>query len=115
MNEKRKWSVKRGSVAVWIRLQRPTKGDSRYRCYTLDFCENGRRMRPSFQTLKAARIEASLVALRLSRGETGDVVLKGNARFEYLRALESLAPLGIALDVAAADFASATTLLAGKG
>jgi integrase len=72
-------------------------------------------MRPSFRTLKEAQKEAQAAALRLSRGETGNVVLKGNAQLEYSRALESLSPLGVTLDVAAADFARATSLLNGKG
>lgn len=115
MTEKRKWSVKVGSVTVWIRLQRPTKDNRSYRCYTLDFTEDGRRMRPSFGTLREAKKNAKAVALRLSRGDTGNVVLAGNARLEYLRALESLSPFSFSLDVAAADFAKATSLLNGTG
>jgi hypothetical protein len=115
MTENRKWRVKRGSVTVWIRVQRPTKSNPSYQCYTLDYSVDGRRMRPSFRTLKEAQKEAQAAALRLSRGETGNVVLKGNAQLEYSRALESLSPLGVTLDVAAADFARATSLLNGKG
>jgi integrase len=115
MTEKRKWSVKIGSVTVWIRLQRPTKDDQKYRCYTLDYSEDGCRMRPSFGTLKQAKKEAKTVAQRLSRGDTGNLVLQGNARLEYSRSLESLAPVGVSLDVAAADFARATQVLNGKG
>jgi len=115
MTEKRKWPVKCGSVTLWIRLQRPTKDDPKYRCYTLNFMEDGRRMRPSFGILKDAKKEAKTVAQRLSRGDTGNVVLNGNTRLEYSRALESLAPLNVSLDVAAADFARATQLLNGKG
>jgi hypothetical protein len=115
MTENRKWRVKRGSVTVWIRVQRPTKTNPNYQCYTLDYSEDGRRMRPSFQTLKQAQKEAQAAALRLSRGETGNVVLKGNAQLEYSRALQFLSPLGLTLDVAAADFAKATSFLNGKG
>ncbi|MCW5554863.1 MAG: hypothetical protein KIS67_22210 [Verrucomicrobiae bacterium] len=115
MTENRKWSVKCGSVTVWIRLQRPTKDNLNYRCYTLDYTENGRRMRPSFGTLKDAKKEAKTVAQRLSRGDIGNVVLNGNTRLEYSRAVESLAPLNVSLDVAAADYAKATQLLNGKG
>lgn len=115
MTEKRKWSVKCGSVTVWIRLQRPTKDDPTYRCYTLDYTEDGRRHRPSCSTLKEAKKEAKAVAQRLSRGDTGNLVLTGNARLDYTRALESLSPFQVSLDVAAADFAKATQLLNGKG
>lgn len=115
MNEKRRWPVKCGSVTVWIRLQRPTKDDPNYRCYTLDFTEDGRRMRPSFNKLKEAKGQAKKVAERLSRGDAGNLVLNGNSRMEYSRALESLTPLGVSLDVAAADFARATQVLNGKG
>ena len=115
MNEKRRWPVKCGCVTVCIRLQRPTKDDPNYRCYTLDFTDDGRRMRPSFVTLKEAKKQAKKVAKRLSRGDTGTVVLNGNPRLKYSRALESLAPLGVSLDVAAADFARAAQILNGKG
>lgn len=115
MTEKRKWSVKVGSVTVLIRLQRPTKDDPNYQCYTLDYTEDGRRMRPSFGTLKEAKKDARAVAQRLSRGDTDNLVLRGNTRLEYSRALESLVPLSVSLDVAAADFAKATSLLNGKG
>jgi hypothetical protein len=115
MTEKRKWWVKCGSVTVLVRLQRPTKDDPSYRCYTLDYTEDGRRMRPSFGTLKEAKKEAKTVAQKLSRGDTGNVLLTGLARLEYSRALECLSPLGIALDVVAADFFRATQILNGKG
>ena len=67
--------------------------------------------------LRGRSSDASIVpnALRLSRGETGNVVLKGNAQLEYSRALQFLSPLGLTLDVAAADFAKATSFLNGKG
>ena len=82
MTEKRKWPVKCGSVTLWIRLQRPTKDDPKYRCYTLDFMEDGRRMRPSFGILKDAKKEAKTVAQRLSRGDTGNVVLMGCQQYQ---------------------------------
>jgi hypothetical protein len=115
MTEKRQWCVKRGSVSVWIRLQRLTRTNPNYQCHTLDYSEDGRRLRPSLRTLKEAQKDARAVALRLSRGDTGNAALKGDARLEYSQALESLLPLGVALEVAAADFARATSLLKGKG
>lgn len=115
MIENRKWPVKCGSVTVWIRLQHPTKDNPDYRCYTLDYTEDGRRRRPSCPTLEEAKKEAKAVAQRLSRGDTGNLVLTGNERQIYARAHESLAPLKVPLDVAAADYARATQALNGKG
>lgn len=83
MTEKRKWAVKVGSVTIWIRLQRPSKNNPGYRCYTLDYTEDGRRQRPSCATLQDAKREAKAVAQPLSRGDTGSIVLTGNARLDF--------------------------------
>lgn len=107
--------VKRGSVTVRIRRVCPSQKYPEHFLFVLDYHEDGKRQRPSFGTLKEARKAAEDSAERLARGDSKTLVLQGNARLEYSRALELLSPLGVTLDVAAAAFAQANSLLNNKG
>lgn len=101
--------MKRGSVTVKI-YRTPTKG---YESFTVQFYQDGVRQRRTFSDFADAKQEAETTAAALSSNEAGLVRLTSADSAAYLRAKQLLDPLGIPLEVAAAEIANAHERLAG--
>ena len=101
------FKVRCGSVTVRI-YHTPSHGcDS----FTLSYYQDGVRKRPTFPTFEKAREEAEVVGRRLTRTNADVLTLTSADRAAYLRARELLDPLGVSLEVAAAQFAEARKAL----
>jgi integrase len=99
--------IKRGSARVKIYFT-PSKGcDS----YTLSYWFNGQRKRQTFSDLSNAKQEAERMANRLTKGDLDVLTLSSADRASYLRARNLLDPLGVALEMAAADYEQARKAL----
>ena len=99
--------VKQGSVSVKI-YRTPSRGCE---SFTLSYYQDGVRKRPTFATLQAAKDEASVIANRLGNSDADVLALTSADRSAYLRARQLLAPLGAAIETAAAEFAQAKQVL----
>jgi integrase len=108
-DEKFPVKIKRGSVEVKIYLT-PSHGRDRY---TLCYHQDGARKRPSFSTLQEAKTEAETVATYLGNADAAVLTLSSADRTAYLRAKQLLEPIGVPIEVAAAQFADAQTRLCG--
>jgi len=101
--EKFPLSIRRGSSTVKIYRDRKPAGDY----FILSFYMGGRRIRQNFADLETARIEAEAKAAQLSRGDLDALQITGRDRLVYGRALAAVAPLDVALDSAAHEYAEA--------
>ena len=104
---KTKWTVGRGSAIVKIYLT-PHSGRN---YYTVSYWIDGKRKRHVFPTLEAAKAEANLKAVAFSNGDLGGVQMTNADSAAYCRAIALLAPLGMPLEFAASEFASAVKRL----
>jgi len=101
--------VKRGSANVKI-YKTPCRGVD---CFTLSYWVDGVRKRQAFDNLEAAKTEAAASAARLTAGDLDVLTLTSADRAAYLRARQLLDPLGIAIEVGAAQHADAVKRLRG--
>ena len=102
--------VKRGHTVVKIYLT-PSHGSP---SYTVVSYLGTQRQRKTFAELDRALIEAETIATKLSAGELDVLTLTSDDRLSYVRAVESLRPTGVSLEVAAARFAEAWGVLDGR-
>lgn len=101
------FEVKRGSVSVKI-YRTPSHGcDS----FTLAYWQDGARKRPTFPSFEKAKEEADLVVGRLGATDADVLTLTSADRAAYLRAQALLEPLGVSIEVAAAEYAHIKRLL----
>ena len=103
-------AIRCGSVSVTI-----YKVQNRGRpSYTLSYFAEGKRQLKMFADLEEAQAEARSKAVSISKGEL-DVLHLGNAeRMSYVHALDALKPTGMALELAAREYAEAWKILGGK-
>jgi integrase len=102
--------IKRGNAAVNIyRLKNRGYVEYRLAWYGPD----GKRQVKSYSDLQKAKDEAASKANELSRGEIVSLDLTGADRLAYIRAVETLKPFGIPLEIATMQFAEASKLLPG--
>lgn len=101
--------VSKGSVSVKI-YKTPSHG---YDSFTLSYYQDGVRKRPTFPTFQTAKAEADVVVLRLASRNIDVLELTSADRATYLRARQLLDPLGISLEVAAAEYAHVKPMLKG--
>jgi len=102
-------TVKSGSIRVKI-YQVPQRDGSKI--YSIDWRLAGKRHRKAFSDYERARLEADSIASKLASGDAMALQLTGLDRAIYVRAKQTLAPLGgIAIDVAVARFAEAVRIL----
>jgi hypothetical protein len=93
------YEVKRGAVSIKI-YKTPSHGcDS----FTLSYYQDGKRKRPTFPTFEKAKEEAETVAGRITASDSDVFTLTSADRAAYLRARHLLDPLGIRIEVAAAE------------
>ncbi len=102
-------AIKAGSTALKIYRDRKRSGDY----FRLVYYLGGKRHRLNFSSLEAARNEAAAKAAQLARGDVDAVQLNGKDRLTYGRALDAIRPTGVALDIAATEYAQAAKILAG--
>jgi hypothetical protein len=79
--------------------------------FTVSYYQDGLRKRSSFPNLETARLEAEAVAGRLASSDADVLTLTSADRAAYLRARQVLEPLNAHIEVAAAQFADATSRL----
>lgn len=101
------FEVSKGSVSVKI-YRTPSHGSE---SFTLAYYQDGARKRPTFPTFKAAKAEADVVVLKLASSNIDVLHLTSADRAVYLRARELLDPLGVSLEVAAAEYAHIKRIL----
>ena len=103
-----------GNVMVRIyRRQRSTaSGDCRTVFEVADYTSGARRFR-GFSDAAEARREAEKIARQLSTGDATAATMKNSEAASYGRATELLHPLGIALEVAAGNYAKACEIMGG--
>jgi hypothetical protein len=96
-------TVKRGSVGVKI-YRTPSHGTERF---TLSYYQDGERKRPSFSSYEGAKNEAETVAGRLGSADAavGQVTVADISA--YRRARQHLDPVGVAIEIAAAEYSDA--------
>ncbi len=100
--------VKRGNAAVTIyRIKNRHYVEYRLAWYGPD----GKRQVKSFSDPQQAKDEAAAKVNELSRGEVVSLDLTGEDRLAYIRAVETLKPFGVPLEMAAMQFAEASKLL----
>lgn len=85
-----------------------------YDLYTLTYYQGGKRVRRNFSALEEAKSEGNAVLTALANGQHRTLDLGNVDRDSYVRAMDLLAPVGVAIDTAAKEYASAITLLQGE-
>lgn len=99
--------VKRGNVTV--RIYPYQKNGATY--FNVADYSSGKRAFLGFPDLKKAKCEAELIAARMATGDQDVLQLRSADRAAYMRAVQLLAPSGVPLESAVAQFAEATRIL----
>ena len=111
------WPVKvrKGNTTLTIYRTASTKNGKTYDEFKLVYYDaEGKRRFESFSDFGDARTRADNVTATLSKGDIKTLTLTDNDRLVYLRAVENITPTGLALDIAAAQFAEAHRRIAGR-
>jgi len=101
--------VSKGSVSVKV-YRTPSHGSE---SFTLSYYQDGVRKRPTFPTFAAAKGEADVVVRKLASCNIDVLQLTSADRAAYQRARHLLDPLGVSLEVAAAEYAHVKPMLKG--
>jgi integrase len=113
-DEKFPVTVAEGRVTAKIHKVTKTKNGKIYTSYVADYVLLGQRK----QVVRADFDEAKQIALDACRliagGQQMSLTLFNGDRLAYLRATETLSPVGVALDLAASEYAAALQVLGGK-
>lgn len=107
-------TVSEEGVSAKIRKFSRIKNGKTYVTFAAEYFLLGKRKqewRAKFEDAKTAALEACRT---ISRGQQVSLPLVNGERMEYLRANEALTPIGVKLDVAAHEYASAVSLLDGR-
>jgi integrase len=100
----------RGNEAVTIYFVR----DGNYDAFKIPYYQDGKRRKfHRFPNYEGARDKGNEMLDQLARGDSEAIALSNTDKLIYLRALETLRPTGIALDVAVAHFVKAFEILGG--
>lgn len=99
--------VKRGNITV--RIYPYQKNGSTY--FNVADYSSGKRVFLGFPDLQKAKCEAELIAARMTTGDKDVLQLRSSDRAAYMRAIQLLAPSGVPLESAVAQFAEATSIL----
>jgi hypothetical protein len=106
-SETKSWEVRLGSALLKVYF---TPSGSR-ELYTISYWIDGKRKRQVFPTLEAAIAEAKTVGGQLTKVDFGSVDLPAAERMAAARALQLLNPVGVSLELAASEHASAAKRL----
>jgi len=99
--------VKRGNITV--RIYPYDKNGATY--FNVADYSSGKRVFLGFSDLQKAKCEAELIAARMTTGDKDVLQLRSSDRAAYLRAVQLLAPSGVPLESAVAQFVEATAIL----
>ena len=105
--EKEIWDVRVGAALLNVYY---TPHGAR-QLYTVSHRVDGKRHRQMFPALEKALEEAKELGRQLARGDFGTTELSAAERVSAGRAIAKLRPLGVSLELAAADYARAVTRL----
>lgn len=100
-------SVKRWNITV--RIYPYQKNGATY--YNVADYSSGKRIFVGFSDLQKAKCEAELIAARMATGDKDVLQLRSSDRAAYMRAVQLLAPIGVPLESAVAQFVEAVSLL----
>lgn len=103
------YEYSRPKCSVTFKIYKTPRQD--YDAYTLVYYQDGQRKRKLCSTFEGALAEADEVAKLLGSKDVDVLELRGADRAALRRALELLNPLGISIDVAAAEYAHIKRLL----
>ncbi len=106
--------VRAGNAQVRIYTRTQTKASGEYRVFEVADYSGGKRKLLSFADEAEARTRANEIAVRMANLEGAVLTLRSRDRESYVRALETLKPAGVELDVAVAQFAEAHARLGGR-
>jgi integrase len=113
--EKFPFKVRTGSVTVKIYRAEREKDGTKYTSYSISYtAADGQRKLKAFADYSQAYEEAKAVSLKLAQGEIQVAQLSSADRRSYGHALAELKPTGVALEVAAKEYAEAIKILAGR-
>ena len=104
-------AIKRGSVTVKIYPTTNKVNGKSYCQFTLSYYQDDKRRTKRFSSLKEAKVEAELVATKLSQGQGDVLTLTSNDRVTYLQAVKNLEPTGRPLNTATEEYALAVKRL----
>ena len=102
--------IRVGSVGVKI-YQVENKGRD---WFTVAYVADGKRRLKMFADFAEAEAGARSKAVSLSKGELDVLELRSADRFAYVHAVAALRPTGVALELAAKEYAEAWRALGGK-
>jgi site-specific recombinase XerD len=103
------YTYSKPGYSVSVKIYKTPRQD--YDAYTLIYYQDAVRKRVLFSTVEAALKEADDVVKLLGSKDVDVLELRSADRASYKRARELLDPLGVSLEVAAAQYAHARTLL----
>ena len=111
MSLPKKWPVvvERGHSTAKV-YRTPSNGSDQF---TVVYYLGVKRVRKTFSKYPLALTEAETVATKLSEGEITVLELKGEDRFAYVRAVNTLAETGLPLELVALQFVEAHRILKG--
>ncbi len=101
-------------VSAKIRKFTRIKKGKTYTSFAAEYFLLGKRKQEWRSKYEDAEIAAIDACRRISRGQQVSLPLVNGDRMEYLRANEALSPIGVKLDVAAHEYASAASILEGR-
>jgi len=96
-------TIKRGSAQV--KIYRTVSHGSEL--FVPSFYQDGKRKRPSFSNFEEAKVEAEILANQLGSVDAAILKQTGADLSAYQRARQHLDPLGVAIEIASAQFADA--------
>jgi integrase len=106
--------VTREGVTAKIHRASQIQNGQTYSGFMVVYSLLGKRKRVWRSDLSQAEIAAEDACEKISSGQHLSLSLVNTDRMAYLRATEALSPVGVKLDVAAQEYASAVTLLGGR-
>lgn len=103
--------IRCGNVSVKIYSGTNSVNGTKYEQFTLAYYDGAKRIKKRFSDFQKAKQEAELAATKLANGEGQVLRLTSLDRAHYLQALDTLRPLGRALNLAVAEYAEVVKLL----
>ncbi len=107
--------ITESGVSARIRKTTQTKKSVDYTAYVIEYTLLGKRVREWRAGLDEAKEVAREACRKIANGEHCALELKNHDRLIYLRAMESLKPVQVPLDVAVSEFVNALAILNGRG
>jgi integrase len=104
------WEVQVGSALLKVYFT-PIEGRQ---LYTVSYWVDGSRKRQVLPSYEKAIAEAKKTGVQLNKGDLGSADLSGQERVACRRAMQLLAPTGVAIEMAAAEYADAFAKLKGR-